>query len=121
MTATPLGDAREVAAVLREIVAAYGPEALSDPATMSGWLADVFPGSPQTTRALIAAAQDQVGSALLERIGQGVDARTAARLVASSFAVTSMFQPDICAWTVGVIATALDLADGRSPAAGASH
>jgi WD40 repeat protein len=111
MTSAPLGDQQEVSAVLREIVAAYGTEGLSDPATMTSYLADVFPNSPQITRALIAAAEDKVASTLLDRVGHGVDAGTAARLVASAFAVTSMFQPEICAWTVGVIATALDLTE----------
>jgi YVTN family beta-propeller protein len=96
-------------AALREIVSAHGPEALSSPARMSNLLNDLLPDAPGIARTLVAAAEDHVADALREHVSHGMDAATAARLCASSFSVSTMFTPDVCAWVVGEFAIALGL------------
>jgi YVTN family beta-propeller protein len=95
---------------LREIVQEYGPDALSEPSTMSSLVADLLPGSPRIARILVAAAEDHIADRLRELGRQGVDTATASRLTASAFADTTMFAAEACAWVVSAFAEALGLA-----------
>jgi uncharacterized protein len=106
--------ADEATAALREIVAEYGPDALSNPAAMSNLLADLLPESPKISRILITAAEDHIADRLREHAAQGMDPLTASRLVASAFAESTSFTPEACARAVGTIAAALGLT-GRAP------
>lgn len=107
---------------LREIVAEYGPEALSRPAMLSNLLTDLLPDVPAVARIITAAAAGKVGSALRENVSQGLSPDTACRLVVSSFARATMFKPEACAWVVGEFAVALGLLaeTDRIPAIAAS-
>jgi hypothetical protein len=93
------------------MVAEYGLEALSRPAVIANMLKDLLPESLGIARIVIAAAEDRVADALRERVAQGLDKVTAARLTASAFADATMLTLEACAWVVGAIAAALGLAD----------
>ncbi len=109
MSVTPPERPDEVRAALRAIVAEYGPDALSRPATVSNLLKDLLPDAPRVARMLVAAAEDRVSDVLREHVSQGMDTATAARLAASFFADATMYTPDACAWVVGELAVALGL------------
>ena len=109
MAITPPEYVGETSAALREIVADYGPAALSDPAMLSSLLADLLPGATRVARVLVAAAEDQVAETLAGHVARGLDAATAARLTASSFAAATMYAPEACEWVVGTLAIALGL------------
>jgi DNA-binding beta-propeller fold protein YncE len=112
MPPEPSGEAR---AALREIVARHGPEALSRPEQLSNLLQDLLPNAPGVARLLVAAAEDHIADALLGHVSLGLDAATAARRSASSFAASTMYAPEVCAWAAGEFAIALGLmsdADG---------
>lgn len=64
---------------LREIMAEYGPEALSRAATLSNVLKDVLPDDPRLNRMLVAAAEDRVADTLREHVAQGMDVDTGSR------------------------------------------
>lgn len=106
-----LGHAGEASAALREIVAEYGPQALSRPGPLSSLLADLLPDAPKITRILVAAAEDRVADSLREHVSQGMDPLTATRLTASSFTAATLFTPEACAWAVSAIAAALGMTD----------
>ena len=107
---TPHEDPDQVRAVLREIVAEHGPEVLSRPAVMSGLLKDSLSGTPGIARILVAAGEEHVADALRDHISVGrMDAATAARLTASSFATATFFTPEVCAWAVTEYAISLGL------------
>ena len=114
MAVVPFEHADEASAALREIVAEYGPEALSRPATVANLLKDLLPDTPKVARIVIAAAEDHVADMLREHVSQGMDAVTAGRLTASAFADATMFTPEACSWVVGAFSGALGLSD-RSP------
>lgn len=111
---TPQEFSLEVEAALREIVAAYGQEALSEPMMMSNLLKDLLPEAPGIARMLVTAAEDHIADQLAGHVSQGLDAPTAVRLTASSFAGSTMFAPEACAWVVSEFAITLGLiTDGR--------
>jgi molecular chaperone DnaK len=110
MAVPGLGDAREATAVVREIVAGYGPEVLSRPELISGLLADLLPAAPAVARVLAAAAECGVADKFSEHVSEGLTVAAASRLAASSFAASSLLAPEACAWAVEVIAGALGLA-----------
>src|SRR5229473_2818443 len=86
MAAISFEHADDVRAALREIVAHYGADTLSDPAAMSNLLKDLLPDDPRVARLLVAAAEDHSADVLRDHLAQGLDGATAARLAASTLA-----------------------------------
>jgi hypothetical protein len=116
MTAAPLEHADQARLALRTIVTEHGPEMLSRPGTLANLLADLLPDSPRIARILVAAAQDHIADELREHTSEGMDAVTASRLAATTFADATMFPADACAWVVGEFALALGLvSDNEAP------
>jgi hypothetical protein len=109
MAATPSQQAEQARLALRAIVADHGPEVLSRPRELANLLADLLPDVPRISKILVAAAQDRVAEELCQHTSGGMDATTASRLAASSFADATMFAPEVCAWVVGQFALALGL------------
>lgn len=109
MAAMPFEHAEEARQALRAVVAEHGPEVLSSPGALSNLLSDLLPDAPRVARILVAAAQDQIAEELREHTSVGMDALTASRLAASSFAGTTMFAPEACTWVVEEFALALGL------------
>src|SRR5215813_7227237 len=109
MAVTPFEHAGQARLALRAVVAEHGPELLSRPRELANLLADLLPEAPRIARVLVTAAQDQVADELREHTAAGMDATTASRMVASSFANATMLAPDACAWVVGEFALALGL------------
>ncbi|HET7016807.1 MAG TPA: hypothetical protein VFI65_22990 [Streptosporangiaceae bacterium] len=105
---------------LRELVDEHGSELLSNPARMSNLIKDLLPDDQQLARILVVAAEQDVASKLAEYVSQGMDAATAIRLVATSFAASTMFAEQACLWVVSELAIAMGLASGESttPVAG---
>lgn len=120
MVANSFEHAEDARAALREIVAHYGPDTLSDPAAMSNLLKDLLPDNPRVARVLVAAAEDRIADVLRDHLAQGLDGPTAARLAASTLASATMFTPDVCHWVVAEIAAAMGLpaANQRMPTVG---
>src|SRR5215469_13133284 len=106
MTAVPIEAADQARHALR-VIATEQPEALSNPGLMARLLADLLPESPKTARLIVAAAEDAVVDVLREHVAEGMDAATASRLAAASFARGTHFRPEACAWVVGEFAIAL--------------
>jgi hypothetical protein len=102
----------DAGAALREIVGEYGSAVLSSTVTLSNLLKDVLPNDPRLSRMLLAAAEDGVADALLEQTSQGMEVSTACGIVSSSFASSSMFAPEACAFVVDEFAVALGLKPG---------
>lgn len=109
MTAAPFEQTEDVRAALREIVAEYGPAALSDPSTLSNLLKDLLPDAPGVARLLVATAEDRLADTLRDHLAQGMDATTATRLAASAFASVTVFTPEVCTWVTGEIAAVLGM------------
>jgi hypothetical protein len=121
MAVSAFEHADEAAAALREIAAECGPDVLSDPTMLASLLADSLPAAPGAIRVLVAAAEDGVADGLRDHVTQGLTVDAAARLAASSFARTSMFPPDVCAWVADAFAGAAGLRDGSAqPGPGAT-
>jgi len=118
VTAMPYEHAEQARTALRAIVAEHGPGVLSSPATLANLLSDLLPDAPRIARLLVAAAQDQIADELREHTSVGMDAKTASRLAASSFAGATMFAPEACAWVVDEFAVALGLASDPRRARG---
>ncbi len=120
MTSTSPERPEQARMALREIVADYGPSALSDPAMMSNLLKDFLPDSPSAAKIIVAAAEERLADSLSEHVSQGMDVGTATRLISSAFASRTLYKPDVCGWVVGEFAVALGLArDADVRAAGA--
>jgi hypothetical protein len=104
---------------LAELVDEHGEELLSNPARMSNLIKDLLPDDQQLARILVIAAEQDVASKLREHVSQGMDAGTATRLVATSFAASTMFAQQACRLVVSELAIALGLGPGEttSPAA----
>jgi len=105
---------------LRELVDEHGSELLSNPGRMSNLIKDLLPDDQQLARILVIAAEQDVASKLAEHVAQGMDAATAIRLVATSFAGSTMFAEQACLWVVSELAIAMGLAsgEGTTPVAG---
>src|SRR5258708_14758287 len=86
MAAVSFEHADEARGAVREIVAHYGLDTLSDPAAMSNLLKDLLPDDPRVARLLVAAAEDHIAHVLRDHMTQGLDGATAARLAASTLA-----------------------------------
>ena len=101
----------QVRAALRAIVSDpdYGSAALSSPRIMSNLLKDYLPDAPREKSVLVAAAEAGLADTLRDHISSGMDAATAMRLTASSFAASTVFQPDACEWAARELAIALGL------------
>jgi FHA domain len=110
MAAAPFEHAEQARLVLRTIVAEHGPQVLSSPSALANLLSDLLPDAPRIARILVAAAQDQIADELREHTSAGMDATTASKLAAGSFAAATMFAPDACAWVAEEFALALGLA-----------
>ncbi len=87
----------------------YGAAALSSAQTMANLLRDYLPDAPRETGLLIAAASAGVSEALSDHVAQGLDARTAVNLAASSLETASAFTPEACEWVAVELAIALGL------------
>ncbi|MDR2984774.1 MAG: hypothetical protein LBV34_08030 [Nocardiopsaceae bacterium] len=113
--------ANALGAALREIVAEYGRDALSNPAAMSNLVKDLLPDDQQIARILVVAAEQRIPEALLDHVSQGMDVSTAVRLAASSFAESTLFAQQACSFVVSELAIALGLGSvselGRGPVA----
>src|SRR5262245_33490475 len=96
-------------AVLAAIVAdpAYGPQALSHPATLFSLLSEYLPDSPRETGPLLAAAQVDVPGVLRGHIADGVPTRIAIQLAAASLAARTSFPDQACLWAASEFALAL--------------
>ena len=107
---------------LAELVDEHGSELLSNPARMSNLIKDLLPDDQQLARILVIAAEQDLAAKLREHISRGMDAATAIRLVATSFAASTMFAQQACLWVVSELAIAMGLASGEStmPVAGDS-
>lgn len=99
-----------IRAALHELVAEYGFDPLSDPGRMSNLIKDLLPDDQQLARILVVAAEQDVASTLREHVAQGMPAPTAIRLVATSFAASTMFAPQACSGVVSELAIAMGLA-----------
>jgi EmrB/QacA subfamily drug resistance transporter len=109
MAEAPPDHADPVRAALTEIVSSHGPQALSDPDSMSRLLQELLPQAPREVGILVAAAQDNLAESLRAHLSQGTDAETAAGLAASSFAASSSLPAEDCAWATSEIAAALGI------------
>jgi hypothetical protein len=101
-------EAREA---LRAIVShpGYGNAALSNAPLMANLLKDYLPDAPRERNVLIAAAEADLASMLQAHVASGLDLHIAARLTAASFAATTAYTPETCAWAVDELALALGL------------
>jgi hypothetical protein len=87
----------------------YGNAALSNAPLMANLLKDYLPDAPRERSVLIAAAEADLASMLQAHVASGLDPPTAARLTTASFAKTTAYTPETCAWAVDELALALGL------------
>jgi len=87
----------------------YGTPALSNAPLMANLLKDFLPDAPRERNVLIAAAEVDLASMLQAHVASGLDLHIAARLTAASFAATTAYTPETCAWAVDQLALALGL------------
>jgi len=87
----------------------YGTAALSNAPLMANLLKDYLPDAPRERNVLIAAAEVDLASMLQAHVASGLDLHIAARLTAASFAATTAYTPETCAWAVDQLALALGL------------
>ncbi len=113
--------APEARAALNAIVSDpdHGVAALSSPTTMSNLLKDYLPDAPREKSILVAAAEAGLADTLREHVAQGMDASTAIRLTASSFAASTPFTPEACGWVTSELAIALGISQPGMP--GGTH
>jgi hypothetical protein len=111
MDSTPWDPQGEAQAALRAIVSnpRYGIPALSNTQIVSNTLKDYLPDSPREAGVLAAASEAGLARMLQEHVARGLDAGTATRLVAASFASQTAFTPDACDWAARQFAAALGL------------
>lgn len=102
----------EARRALRAIVSdpAHGTDALSEPQTLSNLLHDLLPDAPREAGVLTAAAEQDLAGKLRDQVSQGLDVPSAIRLTAASFATSTAFTPEACAWAAGELALAAGLA-----------
>jgi len=105
----PAGHAVQLTTALREIISERGPAALSSPAQITNLLKDLLPDEPGISRMMAAAAEERVADQLRDHASSGLDAATAIRLVASSLASRTLYDPDTRTWLTSQIAAALGL------------
>lgn len=112
MASSSFDHADDARAALRAIVSdpAHGPGALSSPKIMANLLRDFLPDATRETGLLTAAAEKDLAGLLRQHCAQGLDASTAIRLAAASFAASTAFTPEACAWASAELAVALGLA-----------
>ena len=108
----------QVRDALRLVIADFGDAALSSPQTISEVLDDLLPDAPAEKALLVAAAEANLAGQLRELLHQGMDANTAARLAAFSFASATTFTAGACSWAADAFAEALGaaLAPAAEPA-----
>jgi hypothetical protein len=99
-------------AVLAAIVAdpAFGPAALSNPATLFSLLTEYLPGSPPEKGLLLAAAQVDVPGAVRDYVAGGMSRGMAIQLAAGRLAARTSFPDQACLWAASEFALALGLA-----------
>jgi hypothetical protein len=88
---------------------------------MSNLLRDFLPDAPRESGLLIAAADASLADTLREHVSDGMDARTAISLSASSLALVTAYAPDVCEWVAAEFAVALGLVGPGEPDGGAGH
>lgn len=100
-------------AVLAAIAAdpAFGPAALSHPATLFSLLSDYLPDSALERGVLLAAAQVDVPGALRDYVAAGMSRGMAIQLAAARLAARTSFPGQACLWAASEFALALGLAD----------
>jgi hypothetical protein len=105
-------DGDRVRAVLGAIVSdpAYGPQALSNPATLFSALGDYLPDSPDDTGPLLAAAQVDIPRVLRDLADRGLSRSEATRRAAVGLADRTDLPDETSEWAVSQFAVALDLA-----------
>lgn len=108
----------QVRDALRLVIADFGDAALSSPQTISEVLDDLLPDAPAGKALLVAAAEANLAGQLRELLHQGMDANTAARLAAFSFASATTFTAGACSWAADAFAEALGAGPGPSRRAG---
>ena len=98
-------------AVLAAIVAdpAFGPSALSRPATLFSLLSEYLPDSPGQTGPLLAAAQVDVPESLHRHLAAGTPYPTAIQLAAGKVAARTGLPEEACLWATCEFALALGL------------
>ena len=130
MASPQWGEGDEAQQALRAIVSnpVYGVPALSNAPIMANLLKDLLPDAPREAGLLIAAAGAGLADKLRDHVSQGVDARTAISLSASSLGLVTAYAPEVCEWVSAEFAVALGLADAgeiqgavRPPAADAAR
>lgn len=87
----------------------YGTAALSNALLMANLLKDYLPDAPRERNVLTAAAEADLAGILQAHVASGLDLHIAARLTAASFAATTAYTPETCAWAVDQLALALGL------------
>lgn len=99
-------------AVLAAIVAdpAFGPAALSHPATLFSLLSEYLPDSPPERGLLLAAAQVDVPGAVRDYVAAGMSRGMAIQLAAGRLAARTSFPDQACLWAASEFALALGLA-----------
>ncbi len=104
--------AHEARTALRAIVSdpAHGHDALLSSQTIASLLSDFLPDAPRESGLLIAAVSKDVPANLRQHAADGLDASTAIRLAASSFAASTAYSADACLWATGELALAMGLA-----------
>src|SRR5215472_5963791 len=113
MAGTSWEHASEARAALSAIVSdpAMGVSALSSAQMMSNLLKDLLPDAPREKSILVAAAEAGLADTMREHVAQGMDAATAVRLAASSFASSTPFTPEACSWVADELAIAIGISE----------
>ena len=111
--AAALGRESRSRAVLAAIVAdpAFGPAALSHPATLFSLLSEHLPDSAPERGLLLAAAQVDVPGAVRDYVAAGMSHGMAIQLAAARLAARTRFPAQACLWAASEFALALGLAD----------
>lgn len=99
-------------AVLAAIVAdpAFGPAALSHPATLFSLLSEYLPDAPPERALLLAAAQVDVPGAVRDYVAAGMSRGMAIQLAAARLVARTGFSDQACLWAASEFALALGLA-----------
>lgn len=114
MAGIPSEHVRDVREALRIVISdpGLGAATLSNAPAMSNLLKDLLPDAPREKNLLVAAAEASIASMMLDHVGQGINAESAIRLAAASFAANTHFTDAACIWVATELAVALDLAHG---------
>ncbi len=84
-----------------------GPGVLSRPQVMANVLKDLLPDAPRESSLLVGAAEADLAGIVRTNLAHGLDATTAVRLAATTFAQRAPFAEDACDWVTAEFAIAL--------------